>query len=141
MVNFIFGDIAGVLCREVSLSRRVVSQYYLLILLKLHVLSLHTLLAFSTRSLGVANFNAHHLAELKTERPDNLPMGKHLVDCSLSLPVCFFFVVNQIEIHPFLAWDQCTSFCKKENIAIMAYSPLAKAEKLKDPTLCKIARR
>lgn len=49
--------------------------------------------------------------------------------------------VNQIEIHPFLAWDQCTEFCKKENIAIMAYSPLAKAEKLRNPTLCKIARQ
>ena len=50
-------------------------------------------------------------------------------------------IVNQIEIHPFLAWDECVSFCEKENIAIMAYSPLAKAEKMQDHALCKLARR
>lgn len=76
-----------------------------------------------TRSVGVANFNAHHLTELKNERPDSIP------------------VVNQIETHPFLAWNECVTYCQRENIAIMAYSPLAKAEKMKDPTLCKIARQ
>lgn len=28
------------------------------------------------RSVGVANFNAHHLAELKKARPDNVPLGE-----------------------------------------------------------------
>lgn len=75
------------------------------------------------KSIGVANFNIHHLKELQSERPDNLP------------------VVNQIEIHPFLAWNECVSFCQEESIAVMAYSPLTKAEKLNDRTLCKIARQ
>ncbi len=49
--------------------------------------------------------------------------------------------VNQVEIHPFLAWDECVSYCQDQGIAVMAYSPLAKAEKLKDKTLNSIADR
>lgn len=30
---------------------------------------------FSPRSIGVANFNKHHLKQLKQARPGNLPMG------------------------------------------------------------------
>ena len=47
--------------------------------------------------------------------------------------------VNQIEIHPFLAWDDCVSYCEKEGIAVMAYSPLAKATRLRNPSLNEIA--
>lgn len=92
----------------------------------------------------MANFNIHHLTELKNERPDNLPVGKLLCNLVINLRKCKMWIalaVNQIEIHPFLAWEQCTSFCKKEDIAVMAYSPLAKANKLRDPTLCKVARQ
>ena len=49
--------------------------------------------------------------------------------------------MNQIEIHPFLAWDECVSYCEKEGIAVMAYSPLTKGRKLGDPSLCKIAEK
>ena len=48
--------------------------------------------------------------------------------------------VNQIEIHPFLTWDECVSYCNREGIAIMAYSPLAKAMKLQVPTLTEISK-
>lgn len=59
-----------------------------------------------------------------------LPYNSH---CNLLI------AVNQIEIHPFLAWDECVSFCEQENIKIMAYSPLAKAMKLKAAPLTQIA--
>lgn len=49
--------------------------------------------------------------------------------------------VNQIEIHPFLAWDECVSMCQEEGIAVMAYSPLAQALKMRDPTLTGIATK
>jgi diketogulonate reductase-like aldo/keto reductase len=75
------------------------------------------------RSIGVANFNLKHLRHLQKARPDHLP------------------AVNQIEIHPFLAWDECVSFCERENIAVMAYSPLAKGSRLKTPSLTKIAEK
>ena len=49
--------------------------------------------------------------------------------------------MNQIEIHPFLAWDECVSFCVREGIAVMAYSPLAKAMRLNHPNLTEIAKK
>jgi len=52
-----------------------------------------------------------------------------------------FLLVNQIEIHPFLAWDECVSICQEEDIAVMAYSPLAKAMKIEDPSLTGIAKK
>lgn len=55
--------------------------------------------------------------------------------------VLFYFVVNQIEIHPFLAWDDCVSYCEQEGIPVMAYSPLAKAMKLKTPGLTQVAEK
>ena len=51
------------------------------------------------------------------------------------------YSVNQIEIHPFLSWDECVTFCERESVAIMAYSPLAKAGKLDNKTLVEIAKK
>ncbi|KAJ7387023.1 hypothetical protein OS493_003986 [Desmophyllum pertusum] len=72
------------------------------------------------RSIGVSNFGIHHLEELK----------KH----STVIPS-----VNQIEVHPFLQENDVVNYCKKEGIAIQAYSPLTRGEKLGHPTLKSIA--
>ena len=58
-----------------------------------------------------------------------------------SLILLFPCIVNQIEIHPFLWWEECVSYCHQEGIAVMAYSPLAKAMKLNNPTLVSIAEK
>ncbi len=50
-------------------------------------------------------------------------------------------IVNQIEIHPFVSWDECVEVCQREDIAVMAYSPLAQAGKLSNPSLVDIAKR
>ncbi len=50
-------------------------------------------------------------------------------------------LVNQIELHPFLAWDDCVEFCRSEDIAVMAYSPLAQANKMNDKTLYRMAQK
>ena len=55
-------------------------------------------------------------------------------------PLCLH-PVNQIEIHPFLSWDKCLEFCQRENIVVMAYSPLAQAGKLGHPTLAQVAKK
>ena len=55
--------------------------------------------------------------------------------------MCLLCSVNQIEIHPFLAWDEVVLYCEREGIPIMAYSPLAKAMRLKDPRLVKMATK
>lgn len=59
----------------------------------------------------------------------------------VTLIFCCFLPVNQIEIHPFLAWDECVSYCQNEKIAVMAYSPLAKADKLGNPSLQRLAKQ
>ncbi|EDO45940.1 predicted protein, partial [Nematostella vectensis] len=69
-----------------------------------------------TRSIGVSNFNIHHLEALQ----------KHSV-----IPP----VVNQIEVHPYLQMEELVDFCRKHSIAIQAYSPLTRGEKLHDPLL------
>ena len=77
----------------------------------------------SHRSIGVSNFNVHHLEQLKLARPNHIP------------------VVNQIELHPYLTRDVVVKYCQREGIVVEAYSPLTKGEKLNDPMLVKIAQK
>jgi 2,5-diketo-D-gluconate reductase A len=75
-----------------------------------------------SRSIGVSNFQPHHLRRLHEEttvRP----------------------AVNQIEVHPFLAQDDVRSFCHEHEIAIEAWSPIAQGLVLDDPTITEIAKR
>ena len=50
-------------------------------------------------------------------------------------------VVNQYEIHPFLQREDIDSACRQHGIAISAYSPLAKAMRMDDPTLVGVAKK
>eukprot|EP00162_Nutomonas_longa_P014094 comp21829_c0_seq1/m.49207 comp21829_c0_seq1/g.49207 ORF comp21829_c0_seq1/g.49207 comp21829_c0_seq1/m.49207 type:complete len:179 (-) comp21829_c0_seq1:27-563(-) len=74
------------------------------------------------RDIGVSNFGIHHLQ--KIER---------------SMKVAP--LVNQIELHPFLQRRELVEYCKSKKIALQAYSPLAKAEKMDDPRLARIAQK
>ncbi|KAG6946866.1 hypothetical protein JG688_00015792 [Phytophthora aleatoria] len=47
--------------------------------------------------------------------------------------------VNQLELHPWLMRASLVKFCKEHDILLQAYSPLAKARKLEDPTVLAIA--
>jgi 2,5-diketo-D-gluconate reductase A len=75
------------------------------------------------RSIGVSNFTEHHLRRLFREseiRP----------------------AVNQIEIHPFLTQNELRAFCAEHEIAIEAWSPLARGgELLEDPEIREIAKQ
>ena len=75
------------------------------------------------RSIGVSNFQPHHIRRLheETEVPP---------------------AVNQIEVHPFLAQNAVREFCAQHQIAIEAWSPLARGgELLSDPEIVPIAER
>jgi len=74
------------------------------------------------RSIGVSNFQPHHLRRLHEE--------------SEITPA-----VNQIEVHPYLAQDDVRGFCAEHQIAIEGWSPLAEGAVLGDPTIDSIARR
>ncbi len=73
------------------------------------------------RSIGVSNFLVPHLQELLA----NAKTPPH---------------ANQIELSPFLQRRPTVELCKKLGIAIEAYSPLTRGEKLGDPTITTIAR-
>ncbi|CAI8015632.1 9,11-endoperoxide prostaglandin H2 reductase [Geodia barretti] len=75
------------------------------------------------KSIGVSNFNVHHLEGLKKACPDHIPS------------------VNQFELHPFLDREDVISYCQREGIIVESYSPITKGKKLGDPTLVKIAKK
>jgi diketogulonate reductase-like aldo/keto reductase len=72
------------------------------------------------RAIGVSNFMIHHLEELIA--------GARIAP-----------MVNQIEIHPFFQQRDVRAWCAKNDIAVAAYSPLAKGAVTRDPTIRRIA--
>jgi 2,5-diketo-D-gluconate reductase A len=72
------------------------------------------------RSIGVSNFGAAQL--------------ESLVDNAKIVPA-----VNQVEVHPFCQREPLVELCEKYGIKIEAYSPLARGNKLQDPTIGAIA--
>jgi 2,5-diketo-D-gluconate reductase A len=74
------------------------------------------------RSIGVSNFNPHHLRRLLQE--------------TTVVPAA-----NQIEIHPYLAQDDVRAFDAEHEIATEAWSPIAQGKVLDDPVIVRIASR
>jgi len=75
------------------------------------------------RSIGVSNYGVRHLSQLLAANPKYLP------------------VVNQIELNPYITRTDIVAFCHKNEIAVEAYSPLTKAQKLNDPKLVTVASK
>ena len=71
-------------------------------------------------SIGVSNFAPKHLNEI-------------LINSD------FTPAVNQIEMSPFLHQQEISSFCKKENIHLTGYCPLARGTRFNNPLLCRVA--
>jgi 2,5-diketo-D-gluconate reductase A len=74
------------------------------------------------RSIGVSNFQPHHLRRLHTE-------------CEIPP------AVNQIEVHPYFTQDDVRAFCGEHQIGVEAWAPLARGAVAGDPTIASIARR
>jgi len=75
------------------------------------------------RSIGVSNFQPHHIRRLHEET--EIPPA-----------------VNQIEVHPYLTQNAVREFCAQHQIAIEAWSPLARGgDLLSDPEIVPIAER
>ncbi|KAG0222961.1 aldo/keto reductase [Mortierella sp. GBAus27b] len=75
------------------------------------------------KSIGVSNYGVHHLKELLDMKPEILP------------------TVNQIEVHPWLIRADIIEYCRENDIAVEAYSPLCQAIKLKDDKVVAIAKK
>ena len=74
------------------------------------------------RSVGVSNFQPHHLQRLHAE-------------CEIRP------AVNQIEVSPYLTQPGLRSYCASHQIAVEAWSPLARGRVLGDPVVTEIAAR
>lgn len=74
------------------------------------------------RSIGVSNFLLPHLKELQ--------------GAARVLPA-----VNQLELTPFLQRRDTVALCQELGIALEAYSPLTRGQKLSDPVVGAIAAR
>jgi 2,5-diketo-D-gluconate reductase A len=74
------------------------------------------------RSVGVSNFQAHHLRRLHAQ--SDIPPA-----------------VNQIEVNPYLTQSGLRLFCAEHQIAVEAWSPLARGAKLlEDPEVRRISK-
>ena len=74
------------------------------------------------KSIGVSNFQPHHL--------------QRLFDETQIVPA-----VNQIEVHPFLTQDDVRAFNTEHGIVTEAWSPIAQGKVLSDPRIIAIADR
>ena len=74
------------------------------------------------RSIGVSNFNPHHLRPL-------------LDECEI-VPT-----INQIEVHPYLTQDEVRAFCAEHQIAVEAWAPIARGAIVTEPVVGSIAAR
>lgn len=72
---------------------------------------------------GVSNFGVKHLEELRNSDPRIMP------------------AVNQIEVHPFNTRTNITSYCQKNGILVEAYAPLARALRMKHPTIVQLSKK
>jgi methylglyoxal/glyoxal reductase len=79
------------------------------------------------KSIGVSNFNVHHLKEIMNE----------------TMGFKYKPAVNQIELHPYLyeSREEVIEFCKHNGILIEAYSPLTRGKKLSDRKLVALAKQ
>lgn len=77
------------------------------------------------KSIGVSNFNTHHLERLKQGCDEfNLPLPS----------------INQIELHPWLQQREVVDYCKPLGIELMGFCPLARCVKFgKEPVVHNIA--
>jgi 2,5-diketo-D-gluconate reductase A len=74
------------------------------------------------RSIGVSNFQPHHIRRLKAET--EIPPA-----------------VNQVEIHPYLTQTEVREFDAENEIVTEAWSPIAQGKVLEDPAIVSVARR
>ncbi|KAK5715394.1 hypothetical protein LTR15_010037 [Elasticomyces elasticus] len=72
---------------------------------------------------GVSNYGEKHIEELLASNPKTKP------------------AVNQIEVHPFNTRTNLTAYCQQKGIVVEAYAPLARALRMKHPTIVSLAKK
>ncbi|KAI1394242.1 aldo-keto reductase family 1 member E1 [Hypoxylon trugodes] len=75
------------------------------------------------KSGGISNYGVAHIEELMVSEPRIPPS------------------VNQIEVHPFNTRTDIRAACAKYGIVVEAYAPLARAMRMKHPTIIKLSKK
>ncbi|RYP36945.1 hypothetical protein DL767_003193 [Monosporascus sp. MG133] len=75
------------------------------------------------KSAGVSNYGVRHIEELMASKP--------------RVPVS----VNQIEVHPFNTREDIRAACAKHGIVVEAYAPLARAMRMRNPTVVALSKQ
>ena len=84
------------------------------------------------RSIGVSNYGTHHLQELEawmSETESKEGKGKAGV-----------LSVNQVELHPWLARPDIAKWCFDRGVVAQAWGPLARATRMGESVVQKIAK-
>ena len=92
---------------------------------------------------GVSNFGIKHVSmhlKLIVNARALLTQRDQLEELLASKPR-IHPVVNQIEVHPFNTRTELTSFCQKHDIVVEAYAPLARALRMKHPTITSLSKK
>lgn len=74
------------------------------------------------RAIGVSNFTINHLEDL-------------LKNCTIRP------VVNQVELHPRLTQENLRAYCKEQEIAVEAWSPIGRGRLLDEPVFAEIGKK
>lgn len=74
------------------------------------------------KTIGVSNYTVRHLREMQKYA--------HVVPA-----------VNQVELHVFLQQPELVEYCRQQNIALEAYSPLAHGRAMTDPIIAEVAKK
>jgi diketogulonate reductase-like aldo/keto reductase len=74
------------------------------------------------RAIGVSNYTIKHLEQMK-QYANMVP------------------AVNQVELHVYLQQPDLLTYCRKQGIAVEAYSPLAHGNGLDNPVLSRVAKK
>jgi diketogulonate reductase-like aldo/keto reductase len=80
----------------------------------------------AARAIGVSNFTADHLTQLREDAP------------GVALPV-----VNQVEVHPYCRDATLETYCREHGIVLVAYAPFASGAfgMLQDPVIVETAKQ
>ncbi|KAK0336927.1 hypothetical protein LTS02_010608 [Friedmanniomyces endolithicus] len=82
---------------------------------------------------GVSNYGEKHIsnAALMSRKLDELFASSPRIKPA----------VNQIEVHPFNTRSNLTAYCQQHDIVVEAYAPLARALRMKHPTIVSLAKK
>lgn len=88
---------------------------------------------------GVSNFGVKHVSakNINGILADGSPQLEELLESKPRIDPA----VNQIEVHPFNTRTKITSFCQAHNIVVEAYAPLARALRMKHPTIMSLSKK